>query len=177
MTKLLTKRCPPFQEGELFAPVGMVHAGAVCLGLVDRAYRMARHHEMDLAQEAAMYNEDVMMRFEEKFFLSPQIWESFDIDGSGELSLDEFVEGMINVDIYKDFRRERVPDAVLRMIITDLAERLFQEVDVNGDGTLTAEELQSAFKRRRLEAERTRDHRQWLRAAARGVMEQMGGTK
>merc|ERR1712100_145353 len=104
-----------------------------------------------------------MERLEHKFFLSPNIWTAFDVDESGELTVDEFVEGMRNIDVYKDFRKERVPEDVLRMIVSDLAERLFQEVDINMDGTLTPEELQSAFRRRREEAVRNLEKKQWFR--------------
>eukprot|EP00927_Polykrikos_kofoidii_P056685 TRINITY_DN50770_c0_g1_i1.p1 TRINITY_DN50770_c0_g1~~TRINITY_DN50770_c0_g1_i1.p1 ORF type:complete len:741 (-),score=131.09 TRINITY_DN50770_c0_g1_i1:54-2276(-) len=169
--RVLNNRCPPFHKGELFPPVASVHSGGVCLGIAERAFRFAKNQELHLAQEAADFNEQVMERFEEKFFLSPKIWSSFDTDGSGELTLEEFVEGMRNVDIYKDFRRERVPDAVLRMIVSDLAERLFYEVDVNGDGTLTNDELLNAFKRRRQDAVRARDGRNWFSAFLRSFFD------
>merc|ERR1712232_1009702 len=175
MTLVLHDACPPFIKGELFPPVTMVHAGTVCAGLCDRAYRIGMHEDTTLALEAAEYNEIIMDRFEQKFFLSERIWESFDVDGSGSLSLDEFVEGMRSVDVYKDFRKERIPDAVLRMIISDLAERLFHEVDVNGDGNLTPEELSVAFRRRRAEALKAQERRQWIKSITRAVREQVGG--
>merc|ERR1719381_77075 len=115
-----------------------------------------------------------MARLEEKFFLSPKVWEAFDADQSGEMSLDEFVEGMRTIDVYKDFRKERVPDDVLRTIVTDLAERLFHEVDINMDGTLTPQELQVAFKRRRDEAMKKQAERQWVRKAVKQAATQMG---
>jgi len=177
MARVLTMKCSPFQKGELFPPVSMVHAGAVCLGLADRAFRVATHQDTVLAQEAAEYNELIMERFEHKFFLSQKVWESFDIDNSGELTLDEFVDGMRSIDLYKDFRKERIPDSVLRMIVSDLAERLFYEVDVNGDGSLTSEELGAAFKRRRHEALLEQDRRKWVRTAIRAIGEQIGGKK
>lgn len=177
MARVLNEFCPPFQKGELFPPVTMVHAGTVCHGLADRGFRAAMHQETNLAQEAAEYNEIIMDRFEHKFFLSEQIWESFDVDGSGELSLEEFVEGMRKVDVYKDFRKERIPDAVLRMIVTDLAERLFREVDVNGDGTLNGDELSAAFKRRRAEALKVQERRQWVRTMAKSIAEQVSSKK
>jgi len=175
MTLVLNQACPPFMKGELFPPVTMVHAGAVCAGVCDRAYRIAMHADTNLAHEAAEYNEIMMDRFEQKFFLSERIWESFDVDGSGSLSLEEFVEGMRNVDVYKDFRKERIPDAVLRMIISDLAERLFHEVDVNGDGALTSEELSVAFRRRREEALKAQERREWIKSLTRVMREQVGG--
>eukprot|EP00928_Gymnodinium_smaydae_P037241 TRINITY_DN25884_c0_g1_i1.p1 TRINITY_DN25884_c0_g1~~TRINITY_DN25884_c0_g1_i1.p1 ORF type:complete len:754 (+),score=197.78 TRINITY_DN25884_c0_g1_i1:152-2413(+) len=177
MARVLKEWCPPFEKGELYAPLTMVHAGAVCAGLADRAFRVARHEDTQIAMEAAEYNEIIMERFEEKFFLSEKAWESFDVDGSGELTLEEFVEGMRNIDIYKDFRKERIPDAVLRMIVSDLAERLFFEVDVNGDGSLTADELASAFKRRRTEALREQERRQWARTMVKNIAMQVGGRK
>ncbi|CAE7254836.1 unnamed protein product, partial [Symbiodinium sp. KB8] len=137
--RVMQKLCPPFQKGELFPPLNGVHAGAVCIGLIDRASRLARGKDTQLASEAAEFNEVVMQRLEEKFFLSPKIFEAMDQDNSGELTRTEFVEGMRNIDMYKEFRHERVPEDVLRMIVADLAERLFAEVDVNGDGTLTVE--------------------------------------
>merc|ERR1719486_736001 len=130
--------------------------------------------DMQLAMEAAEFNTLVMQRLEQKFFLAPNIWTSFDVDQSGELTIEEFVEGMRNVDVYKDFRKERVPEDVLRMIVSDLAERLFHEVDINMDGTLTPEELQSAFRRRREEAMKAQERKQWLRRNFKGVLAQMG---
>lgn len=174
MARVLNHFCPPFQKGELFPPVTMVHSSAVCLGLIDRGFRVANSSDTQLAQEAAEFNEAVMERLEEKFFLSSKVWESFDLDQSGELSLDEFVEGMTSIDVYKDFRKERVPDDVLRTIVTDLAERLFHEVDINMDGTLTPQELQVAFKRRRDEALKKQADRQWVRQAVKTLGQQMG---
>merc|ERR1711865_1051170 len=81
---------------------------------------------------------------------------------------------MRNIDVYKDFRKEKVPDAVLRMIVGDLAERLFQEVDINMDGTLTQEELQAAFHRRREDALKQRDKREWFKRITRGIAQQFG---
>mmetsp|Transcript_6154 Transcript_6154/g.15262 ORF Transcript_6154/g.15262 Transcript_6154/m.15262 type:complete len:440 (+) Transcript_6154:3-1322(+) len=175
MARVLNMRSPPFEKGELFPPVEMVHAGAVCLGLTDRAFRVATHDDIRLAQEAAEFNEVVMQRFEKRFFQSPKVWEYFDVDGSGELSLEEFVDGMRSIDLYKDFRKERIPEEVLKMIIADLAERLFNEVDVNMDGTLTTEELQNAFQRRRQEALREREQKQWFRASVRRIAENVSG--
>jgi len=174
MSRVLKKRCPPFQKGELYPPVVMVHSGAVCLGLIDRAFRVGSGQDSQLALEAAEFNEIVMDRLEEKFFLSPNVWESFDADQSGEISLTEFVEGMRSIDVYKDFRKERVPEDVLRMIVTDLAMRLFHEVDVDGDGTLTQEELQAAFLRRREEAIKQRDSRQWVRRSIHAALLYLG---
>lgn len=174
MARVLRHFCPPFHKGELFPPVAMVHSSAVCMGLVDRAFRVARNKDTLLAQEAAEFNETVMERLEERFFLSTKVWEAFDADQSGELSREEFVDGMRRIDVYKDFRKERVPDDVLRMIVSDLAERLFHEVDVNQDGTLTPHELQVAFKRRRDEALKKQAQRQWVRRAAQSVAAQMG---
>eukprot|EP00931_Biecheleriopsis_adriatica_P008211 TRINITY_DN109426_c0_g1_i1.p1 TRINITY_DN109426_c0_g1~~TRINITY_DN109426_c0_g1_i1.p1 ORF type:complete len:767 (+),score=166.70 TRINITY_DN109426_c0_g1_i1:83-2383(+) len=162
-SRAMNKIIPPFMKGELFPPLTAVHAGAVCMGIIDRGSRIARNQDVQLAYEAAEFNEVVMQRLEEKFFLSPEIFKSMDSDQSGELSMDEFVEGMKAIDVYKDFRRERVPDDVLRMIVSDLAERLFQEVDVNGDGTLTLEEIGTAFRRRREEALKMQQKRQWFR--------------
>merc|ERR1712100_922872 len=115
-----------------------------------------------------------MERLEHKFFLSPNIWTAFDVDQSGELTIDEFVEGMRNIDGDKDFRKERVPEDVLRMIVSDLAERLFHEVDINMDGTLTPEELQSAFRRRREEAQKDKEKKKWVRNNLKGVAQQIG---
>lgn len=174
MARLMKMRCPPFEKGELYAPVTMIHSGAVCSGLVDRAFRIANGMDTQLASEAADFNELVMQRLEHKFFLSPNIWQSFDVDQSGELTIEEFVEGMRNIDVYKDFRKERVPEDVLRMIVSDLAERLFQEVDINMDGTLTPEELQSAFTRRHEEESKKAERNQWVRRHIKGVALQMG---
>lgn len=174
MTRVLTSLCPPFQKGELFPPVTMVHSGAVILGMIDRAFRVASGSDTQLAQEAAEFNQSVMERLEERFFLSDAICDGLDEDGSGEITLDEFVEGMRKIDVYKDFRKERVPDDVLRTIVTDLAERMFHEVDVNGDGTLNPQELQNAFNRRREEAMKKRDERQWVRRAIESTAVQMG---
>jgi len=174
MSRLMKVKCPPFEKGELYAPVTMIHSGAICLGLVDRAFRIANGMDTQLASEAADFNELVMERLEHKFFMSPNIWQAFDVDNSGELGVDEFVEGMRNIDVYKDFRRERVPEDVLRMIVSDLAERLFQEVDINMDGTLTPEELQSAFRRRREDALRVTEKKQWIRKHLKSVFEQVG---
>jgi len=174
MARVMQARCPPFHKGELFPPVTMVHSAAVCLGLIDRAFRIANSQDTNLAQEAAEFNEAVMERLEERFFLSPKILDAFDADQSGELSMEEFVEGMRGIDVYKDFRRERVPDDVLKMIVSDLAERLFHEVDINMDGTLTMMELQAAFKRRRTQALAQREKRQWLRRGLKSAAVQMG---
>merc|ERR1719215_319609 len=152
----------------------MIHSGAVCAGLIDRAFRIANGLDTQLASEAADFNELVMQRLEHKFFLSPNIWQSFDVDQSGELTIEEFVEGMRNIDVYKDFRKERVPEDVLRMIVSDLAERLFQEVDINMDGTLTPEELQSAFARRHEEESKKHERNQWVRRHIKSVALQMG---
>merc|ERR1711971_1332395 len=129
---------------------------------------------MGLAMEAAEFNEIVMERLEEKFFLSPKIWDAFDADQSGELTIDEFVEGMRNIDVYKDFRKERVPDDVMRQIVSDLAQRLFHEVDINMDGSLTKEELMSAFRRRREDALRARRKRQWFQRMIESAGVQIG---
>lgn len=174
MNRLMKLRCPPFEKGELYAPVTSIHSGAVCAGLVDRAFRIANGMDTQLASEAADFNELVMQRLEHKFFLSPNIWQSFDVDQSGELTIEEFVEGMRNIDVYKDFRKERVPEDVLRMIVSDLAERLFHEVDINMDGTLTPEELQSAFSRRHEEESKKHERNQWVRRHLKGVALQMG---
>jgi hypothetical protein len=174
MAQIMKIRCPPFEKGELYAPVTMIHSGSVCLGLVDRAFRIANGFDTQLASEAADFNELVMERLEHKFFMSPNIWTSFDVDQSGELTIEEFVEGMRNVDVYKDFRKERVPEDVLRMIVSDLAERLFHEVDINMDGTLTPEELQAAFRRRREDAARELERTQWLRRHLKGIAQQIG---
>jgi len=174
MARVMVKRCKPFLKGELYAPVMFVHSGAVCSGLINRAFRTANGLDTQLASEAAEFNQLVMERLEQQFFLSPSMWESFDVDQSGELSMDEFVEGMRNIDVAKDFRKEKVPDDVLRMIVTDLAERLFREVDINRDGSLTSEELSMAFKRRREEALKKRQERQWFRRHLHGVAVQMG---
>merc|ERR1711937_924246 len=79
-----------------------------------------------------------------------------------------------NIDVYKDFRKERVPEDVLRMIVSDLAERLFQEVDIDMDGTLTPEELQSSFRKRREEAEKKRAKTQWLATHMKSAAIQVG---
>lgn len=174
MARVLQHFCPPFQKGELFPPLQAVHAGSVCMGIMDRASRVAKKQDTQLASEAAEFNEVVMARLEEKFFLSPKVFESMDEDESGELSIDEFVEGMKGIDVYKDFRRERVPEDVLRMIVSDLAERLFQEVDVNQDGTLTMEEIGAAFRRRRDEALKNQKKRQWFRNRLVGAAQTLG---
>merc|ERR1740139_1236289 len=103
MSKVVNKLCPPFQKGELYPPVLNVHSAAVCVGFIDRGARVASGVNMQLAEEAAEFNQSVTERMEETFFLSPKIWESFDADQSGALSLDEFKEGMRGVDIYKEF--------------------------------------------------------------------------
>ncbi|CAE6936090.1 unnamed protein product [Symbiodinium natans] len=175
--RVMQKLCPPFQKGELFPPLSAVHAGAVCAGLIDRASRLARGKDTQLAFEAAEFNEVVMQRLEEKFFLSPKIFEAMDQDNSGELSISEFVEGMRNIDMYKEFRHERVPEDVLRMIVADLAQRLFQEVDVNGDGTLTVEEIGVAIRRRRTEALRRQQKRQWFRKQISSIQQTVGMQK
>lgn len=152
LSKVLKKWVSPFEKGEIYPPVEMVHAGAVCKGIIDRAYRVATNGNIQLAQEAAVYNEDILERLELQFFLSPAVWLAFDDDDSGEISLDEFVEGMQKLDLYKDFRKEKIPEEVMDNVVRDLAEKLFKEVDVNGDGTLSADELHGAFLRRRKEA-------------------------
>uniref|UniRef100_A0A7S4W3B1 EF-hand domain-containing protein n=1 Tax=Alexandrium monilatum TaxID=311494 RepID=A0A7S4W3B1_9DINO len=174
MARVLSGMCPPFQKGELFPPVAMVHSSSVCLGIIDRAFRFANNQEVQLAMEAAEFNEVVMQRLEETFFISPSIWEVMDTDMSGELSIEEFVEGMRKADVYKDFRKERVPEDVLRTIVGDLAERLFQEVDINMDGTLTHAELQLVYKRRREEALRNRKQRTWTYRLRRALSVQTG---
>lgn len=174
MARVMTRACPPFCKGELFPPHTQVHGAAVCLGLIDRGFRVGKCSMTDMAAEAAEFNEVVMTRLEQKFFLSPKIWQSFDVDASGELSIEEFIEGMRHVDVYNDFRKERVPEEVLRLILMDLAQKLFQEVDLNGDGTLTADELKAAFRRRRDEAEKAQSQSQWYHLAMSKVQEQLG---
>jgi len=174
MSKVMERFCPPFQKGQLFPPVSMAHSCSVCTGIVERGYRVARRLDNQLAVEAADFNERVMERLEDKFFLSENVWEKFDIDSSGELTLDEFVQGMRKIDVYKDFRRESVPEDVLRQIVSDLAERLFHEVDINKDGTLGPHELYIAFKRRRDQALKRKAGRQWLRRAATKAVKQLG---
>ena len=127
-----------------------------------------------MAAEAAEFNEAVMQRLEAKFFLSPAVWQSFDVDASGQLTIDEFVEGMKGVDAYQEFRREKVPTDILQMILMDFAQKLFQEVDVNGDGTLTADELRAAFRLRREEAEKNLVESKWLYRAMQSVQDQFG---
>eukprot|EP00438_Fugacium_kawagutii_P034096 Skav232056 [mRNA] locus=scaffold1641:72448:75819:+ [translate_table: standard] len=63
------------------------------------------------------------------------------------------------------------------MIVADLAERLFQEVDVNGDGTLTVEEISVAIRRRRAEALKRQEKRQWFRHQVSSVQRRMGMKK
>jgi len=174
MTRVLSKICPPFQRGELFPPVSMVHSGSVCLGLIDRAFRFARNHDVQMALEAAEFNEVVMQRLEETFFTSPSIWETMDTDLSGELSIEEFVDGMRKAEVYKDFRKERVPEDVLVTIVGDLAERLFHEVDINMDGTLTHAELQVVYRKRREEALKNKRQRGWLVRLGKAVSLQTG---
>mmetsp|Transcript_21888 Transcript_21888/g.75281 ORF Transcript_21888/g.75281 Transcript_21888/m.75281 type:complete len:782 (+) Transcript_21888:161-2506(+) len=174
LSRVLTHMCPPFQKGELFPPATMVHGGAVILGLIDRGFRVANNTDSQLAQEAAEFNQSVMERLEEQFFLSDRVMTNLDADGSGEVTLDEFIDGFRKIDLYKDFRKERMPEDVLRTIVVDLAERLFYEVDVNMDGTLTPQELASAFGRRREEALKKREGRKWVRRATEAVAVQMG---
>lgn len=174
LARVLTSLCPPFEKGELYPPSAMIHSGSVIHGLIERSFRFANNSELDLAQEAADFNESVMERLEENFFLSNNIMENLDADNSGAVTLDEFVEGFRNMDLYKDFRKERMPDEVLRMVIVDLAEKLFQEVDCNMDGSLTPAELQNAFQRRREDASKRREQRKWARQAANTVAVQIG---
>lgn len=174
MSRVLSELYPPFQKGELFPPVSMVHSASVCLGIVDRAFRFANNQDVQLALEAAEFNEVVMQRLEETFFLSSSIWETMDADMSGEITVEEFVEGMRKADVYKDFRKERVPEDVLRTIVGDLAERMFQEVDINMDGTLTHSELQVVYRRRREEALKNRKQRQWIYRLRRAFALQTG---
>lgn len=174
MSRVLNNACPPFCKGQLFPPVTMVHGAAVCLGLIDRGFRIGNCVSTDLAAEAAEFNEAVMRRMERKFFLSPKVWQSFDVDASGELTVDEFIEGMKNVDVYHEFKREKVPSDILQMILVDFAQKLFQEVDVNGDGTLTADELRAAFRHRRDEAEKHVAESRWVHRVVRKVQDQVG---
>jgi len=127
-----------------------------------------------MAAEAAEFNEAVMQRLEETFFLSPSVWETMDTDLSGELSMEEFVEGMRKASVYRDFRKERVPEDVLQTIVADLAERLFHEVDINMDGTLTHAELQAAYRRRHDEALKKRRQRNWIRVGFQAIAVQAG---
>lgn len=151
MANMLNGRCPPFQTGELSPPKRRAHAASVCSGLIDRGARVAMGRDVQLAQEAAQFNMEAMERLETQFFLSPKIWASFDTDQDSSLSLREFKAGMRKLNLFQEFRHEKVPHDVLLAIISDLAERLFKEVDVNGDGDLTLQELQEAFTRRREE--------------------------
>ncbi|CAE7243822.1 unnamed protein product [Symbiodinium sp. CCMP2592] len=60
------------------------------------------------------------------------------------------------------------------MIVADLAERLFAEVDVNGDGTLTVEEIGVAIRRRRTEALRRQQKQQWFRKQISSIQQTVG---
>lgn len=174
LSRVLRAWVAPFEKGELFPPVEMVHAGSVCKGIIDRAFRVATGLDTQLAQEAAMYNQDILERLELAFFLSPAVWLAFDDDDSGEISLDEFVDGMKKLDLYKDFRKERIPEDVLSNIVGDLAEKLFREVDVNGDGTLSADELHGAFSRRRKEAIQEAEKRKIMKKMAISFLSKAG---
>lgn len=171
MSRVLSGMTPPFHKGELFPPITMVHAGAVIHGLIDRGYRVATGADCQLANEAADFNERVVERLEEQFFLSDKVLNNLDVDSSGGVTLEEFVEGFRKVDLYKEFRKERMPEDVLRRIVADLAERLFYEVDVNMDGTLTSAELANAFNHRREQMLKCREQRRWGGAAASAALQ------
>mgnify|MGYP000393459362 CR=1 FL=1 len=141
LNRVLQLRTPPFQKGEIYPPLTMVHSGAVCKGMVERAFRVANGMDTDLAYEAAQAHESISERLEMKFFTSEDIWQAFDDDESGSLTLEEFVVGMQGLDLYKEFQSEKIPESVMNQVVGELAEKLFREVDVNMDGNLSNEEL------------------------------------
>mmetsp|Transcript_38496 Transcript_38496/g.86429 ORF Transcript_38496/g.86429 Transcript_38496/m.86429 type:complete len:409 (-) Transcript_38496:104-1330(-) len=150
---VMRHRCPPFEAGEIQAPPALAHAGMVIRGIVDRAQRFgSQSNTVHLSAEAALYQEQVTDRLHDVFFASPAILQRFTSSKKGEMTRHEFVRNLQRSDAARELRYEGFPVEVVRSVVQELAERVFFEVDVNRDGTLSQDELHSAFQKKHAEA-------------------------
>eukprot|EP00746_Dinoflagellata_sp_MGD_P040171 gnl/MRDRNA2_/MRDRNA2_196943_c0_seq1.p1 gnl/MRDRNA2_/MRDRNA2_196943_c0~~gnl/MRDRNA2_/MRDRNA2_196943_c0_seq1.p1 ORF type:complete len:328 (-),score=85.21 gnl/MRDRNA2_/MRDRNA2_196943_c0_seq1:1-870(-) len=145
--------CPPFAKLPLQPPRGLEGAGAVIRGILDRARRYSdpemSEGQTNLAVEAGEYQEQVRQQFKEDLFLCPDVLKYFDEDADGEVTLQEFIDGLAQLPSAGSLRFTGVPDDVLGQIVVELAEEIFNEMDVDGSGSLTNDELEKAFETNR----------------------------
>jgi len=186
--RIMQAICPPFAKLPLQPPKGMEATGAVIRGIAERA-RLAGEETVDgtkrnLAIEAGEFQEAIRSRFETELFACKHLVSIFDKDGDGEITLEEFIDGIRQLPASGQLRfGTGVPSEVLDLIIRDLATELFYQIDDDGNGTLTNEEIRDAIEMRRKDAARKLKNRdeslpvRLIRSQVDGFARQIPGTK
>lgn len=148
LERVLQCVCPPFASLPLYPPCGMEAAGAVVRGLVERA-RLASQPERlrSLVVETGEFQEQIRKHFRQELFSlsTAQLLEVLDSDSSGEITLEEFVGALQLLPAQGVLRIGDIEHDVLYDMIHDLAVELFDEIDVDGNGSLTRDELKNAI--------------------------------
>lgn len=151
--------CPPFAKLPLAPPPGLEASAAVIRGFVHRA-RMIGESRMDeggggsLAIEAGEYQEVNRDIITKELFGSPDLEDLLDEDGSGDTTLDEFIAGLRRI---VENMKEKVFDHMhvkdVGTTIENLAIEIFADLDLDGNGSLTKEELREGIAERHKLAE------------------------
>lgn len=187
LERVLQVFSPPFANLPLQPPQGMESAGALIRGLAERA-RLAGEPSIsdgarNLAIEAGEFQEAIREAFKDELFGCKNIQSLFDEDGDGEVTIEEFIEGIARLATTVRMHFKGVPKQSLDIIIRDLAKELFYEIDDDRNGVLTQEELREAILERQslaLEREKRQKELRLLREIKNrlnDVLRQIPGTK
>lgn len=151
---------PPFAKLPLRPPRGMEAAGAVIRGIIERARLMGdesvAESKKNLAVEAGEFQEQIREQFEEELFACKNLLSLFDEDADGEITLEEFIDGISQLPARGELRFTGVPQQALDLIIFDLATDLFDQIDDDGNGVLSNDEIKEAVEARRVAAQEAR---------------------
>lgn len=174
--------CPPFALLPLRPPRGMEASAAVIRGIVARARLCGEMRPesclKNLVEEAGAFQDTVREAFELQLCEYAGIAQSFDTDGSDEITLREFIVGFNSLPERHRLEVNGVPKKVLDGIVSDLATEMFFEMDAEGNGTLTASEIQEAIKARDQRKRKTEAGKEttMVRKMADHVLEAVPGT-
>lgn len=161
--RVLQAVCPPFAKLPLQPPRGMEATGAMIRGIAQRAQLAGERSTVDgvrnLAVEAGEFQEKVRSEFETELFSCKNFLALFDEDDDGEITLEEFIDGIAQLPAQGRLRFGGVPKDVLNTVITDLATELFFQIDDDGNGVLTNDEIREAVDQRLRMAEEAKKAR------------------
>eukprot|EP00747_Dinoflagellata_sp_TGD_P135095 gnl/TRDRNA2_/TRDRNA2_175422_c3_seq2.p1 gnl/TRDRNA2_/TRDRNA2_175422_c3~~gnl/TRDRNA2_/TRDRNA2_175422_c3_seq2.p1 ORF type:complete len:728 (-),score=169.54 gnl/TRDRNA2_/TRDRNA2_175422_c3_seq2:173-2095(-) len=157
LERVLQAVAPPFARLPLRPPHGMEAAGGIIRGLCQRARIMGEPtrsaNEDQLSIEAGEYQEKMREEFEHQFFACKELSQILDGDKDGEVTMEEFVAGIMTLPASGTLRFAGVPTEVVDLVVHDLAVDLFNLMDDDGNGTLTNDEIRVVLEERKRAAD------------------------
>eukprot|EP00811_Abedinium_folium_P028811 NODE_448_length_3040_cov_8.023687.p1 GENE.NODE_448_length_3040_cov_8.023687~~NODE_448_length_3040_cov_8.023687.p1 ORF type:complete len:918 (+),score=340.15 NODE_448_length_3040_cov_8.023687:357-2756(+) len=126
----------------------MTHTSNVCIALIARACNIALRFSVSAPEEAIEMQDKWLQDVERKFYLTEDIYEKLDLPHGENITQDALCQAVRGDDFWASIKMRLPPDAARNAIVVAFAEKVFKDIDVNMDGTLSPDEMIGFFKNR-----------------------------